>query len=207
MKRCIVIGSMPVEINLKDIIKAEDFIFCADGGYLQAEKQGVVPHIIVGDFDSAPQPQNTSAQIVKLPVVKDDTDSYFIAKEIIKKGFDTALFFGMTGGRADHTFANIQMLKFLAENGVKASLKDKNSSYTVVKNSTITLENTENCYFSVFSLDETACGVTEKGGKYEIENATLSNSFPIGVSNEFIGSNVEISVEKGSLLIITARKD
>ena len=207
MKRCIVIGSMPVETELKSIVLSDDVIYCADGGYIEAQKQGITPHIIVGDFDSSPQPYDLSAEIVKLPVVKDDTDTYYIARQIVKSGFTSAVFLGVTGGRPDHTFANIQMLKFLAENGVEAKIVDKNSTYTVIKNSEITLPPQENCYFSVFSLDEKSNGVSEYGGKYELSDVELTNDFPIGVSNEFMGKPVTISVEEGSLLIITTKKD
>ena len=139
MKRCIVIGSMPVEIDLNSIIKTDDFIFCADGGYLQAQKHGVTPHVIVGDFDSSPQPQNTTAVIEKLPVEKDDTDTYHIARQIVRDGFTHAVFCGVTGGRLDHTFANIQMLKFLAEQGVEAVIVDKTTQMRVVKDASFTL--------------------------------------------------------------------
>ncbi|MBP1550751.1 MAG: thiamine diphosphokinase [Oscillospiraceae bacterium] len=207
MKRCIVIGSMPVNFDLKSIVTPDDFIFCADGGYLQAQKQGIEADVIVGDFDSAPQPQNCTAKIEKLPVIKDDTDTYHIARQVIKDGFTHAVFCGVTGGRPDHTFANIQMLKFLAQNGVNAQIMDKNSCYTVIKDGKIELPAKDNCYFSVFSLDEKCTGVSETGGFYEIENAELTNDYPIGVSNEFIGKPVTISVKKGSLLIITTGKD
>lgn len=207
MKRCIVIGSMPVEIDLNSIIKTDDFIFCADGGYLQAQKQGVTPHVIVGDFDSSPQPQNTTAVIEKLPVEKDDTDTYHIARQIVRDGFTHAVFCGVTGGRLDHTFANIQMLKFLAEQGVEAVIADKTTQMRVVKDASFTLPVMENSYFSVFSLDEKCTGVSETGGKYQLCNVELTNSFPIGVSNEFCGKDVTISVKKGSLLVITTGKD
>lgn len=207
MKRCIVIGSMPVDVDLKSIVTPEDFVFCADGGYLQAQKQGVEADVIVGDFDSSPQPHSSNAKIEKLPVIKDDTDTYHIARQVIKDGFDEALFFGVTGGRPDHTFANIQMLKFLAQNGVKAKIVDKNSTYTVIKDGQAELPAVENCYFSVFALDEKCTGVTETGGFYEIYDAEITNDFPIGVSNEFVGKPVTISVKKGSLLIITTGKD
>lgn len=207
MKRCIVIGSMPVDIYLKSIVEPTDFIFCADGGYLQAQRQGIVPDVIVGDFDSSPQPQNCSAQIIKLPVVKDDTDTYHIARQIVEEGFTHAVFCGVTGGRPDHTFANIQMLKFLAQNGVNAQIIDENSTYTVIKDGSIELPARENCYFSVFALDEKCTGVTETGGFYEIADAELTNDYPIGVSNEFVGKPVTISVKKGSLLVITTGKD
>ncbi len=207
MKRCVVIGSMPVEFELKTIINPDDFIICADRGYLNAQQQGVEPHLIIGDFDSAPQPENTRAEVVILPTVKDDTDSYYIARQIVKEGFTHAVFCGVTGGRPDHTFANIQMLKFLEKNGVKTQIIDKNSTYRVLIDGATVLSPKENCYFSVFSLDEKCTGVSEKGGKYELSNVELTNDFPIGVSNEFAGKPVEITVQKGTVLIITTEKD
>ena len=59
----------------------------------------------------------------------------------------------------------------------------------------------------MFSLDEKCTGVSEKGGKYELSDVELTNDFPIGVSNEFTGNPVTISVKNGSLLIITTKKD
>ena len=44
-------------------------------------------------------------------------------------------------------------------------------------------------------------------GKYELSDVELTNDFPIGVSNEFAGKPVEITVKKGALLIITTKKD
>ena len=207
MKRCIVIGSMPVKFDLRSIIKADDFIVCADRGYINAMQQGVEPHVIVGDFDSAPPPQNTSAKVITLPCEKDDTDSYYIARHIVKDEYTHAVFCGVTGGRPDHTFANIQMLKFMAENGVDTQIVDKDSTYRVLIDGTIVLEPIENSYFSIFSLDEKCIGVSERGGKYQLSDMELTNDFPIGVSNEFVGNSVEITVKKGALLIITTRKD
>lgn len=207
MKKCIVIGSMPVEIDLKELISEEDFVFCADGGYLEAKKQGIEPDFIVGDFDSSPQPENCTAEIIKLPVIKDDTDTYHIARMIVEDNFTHAVFCGVTGGRPDHTFANIQMLKFLSKRGVSAQIVDKNSIYTVITNSKAEFSSKDKCYFSVFSLDEKCTGVTETGGFYEVNNADLTNDYPIGVSNEFIGNPVTVSVKQGSLLIIITGKD
>ncbi|MBR6519331.1 MAG: thiamine diphosphokinase [Oscillospiraceae bacterium] len=207
MKRCIVIGSMPVEFDLNNIITQQDYIVCADRGYLHAKKQNVQPHLIVGDFDSAPPPTDTKAKVITLPTEKDDTDSYYIARQIIKDGYTHAVFCGVTGGRPDHTFANIQMLKFMAKNGVDTVIMDKDSTYTVIIDGTTVLEPQEDRYFSIFSLDEKCIGVSEKGGKYELSHVELTNDFPIGVSNEFAGKPVEITVKKGALLIITTKKD
>jgi thiamine pyrophosphokinase len=57
-------------------------------------------------------------------------------------------------------------------------------------------------YVSVFSLSETSTGVTLKGLKYPLDRATLQNSFPLGTSNEFLGSPASVEVEDGTLLIV-----
>ena len=57
-------------------------------------------------------------------------------------------------------------------------------------------------YSPIFSLNEKAHGVTIRGLKYELEDATLSNAMPVGVSNEFVGVESEVSVKDGTLLLI-----
>jgi thiamine pyrophosphokinase len=56
---------------------------------------------------------------------------------------------------------------------------------------------------SVFALDEEVKGVDEINLKYELSKATLTNCFPLGVSNEFIkGKKAKIKIEEGHLLIV-----
>ena len=38
--------------------------------------------------------------------------------------------------------------------------------------------------------------------KYELDRAEVTNDFPVGVSNEFIGEPASITVENGTLLVI-----
>ena len=38
------------------------------------------------------------------------------------------------------------------------------------------------------------------GMKYPLENAVITNDFPIGISNEFLGEEAEVSVEDGELV-------
>lgn len=55
--------------------------------------------------------------------------------------------------------------------------------------------------FSVFAMCDEAQGVTERGAFYEVEDVSLFNDVPLGLSNEFTGSSVEISVADGDLLV------
>ena len=59
---------------------------------------------------------------------------------------------------------------------------------------------------SVFSARDKAEGVTLKGLKYPLDNATLTNDYPLGVSNEFTGVPAVISVCEGTLIVIWDRR-
>lgn len=208
MKRCVVIGAVEIDFPARKLIKDTDFVICADKGWQNALKAGIKPDMIVGDFDSSPYPENIDASITVLPVVKDDTDTFHIARYIIENGYTDVLLLGLIGGkRIEHTIANIQTLVYFAENRVNATAMDKYSSLMVIKDGSVILPDMPDKFFSIFSMGDRAQGVSIKGAKYPLDDYTITNSFPIGVSNEFIGENIEISVVDGSLLLIITEKD
>ena len=74
-----------------------------------------------------------------------------------------------------------------------------------IKNNSIKIPMKTGFSLSVFSLTEKSEGVYEKGTLYELENAVLTNTFPLGISNEWKDNIAEIGVKNGTLLIITSR--
>ena len=54
---------------------------------------------------------------------------------------------------------------------------------------------------SVFAYGGDAYGVSERGLKYLLDEVTVKQEFPIGVSNEFIGEPAEVEVQRGMLLL------
>ncbi len=208
MKRCVVIGAVEIDFPVENYIRETDFVICADKGWQNAAAHGIKPDMIVGDFDSSPKPENIDADITVLPVIKDDTDTYYVARYAVEHGFTDVLLRGTIGGRRiEHTIANIQTLLYFAKNRVNATAVTRYSQIMVVYNGRITLPDMENKFFSLFSLGDRAEGVSVKGAKYPLDNYTITNFYPIGVSNEFIGENVDISVENGALLLIVSDKD
>ena len=59
--------------------------------------------------------------------------------------------------------------------------------------------------FSVFSAPDASFGLTERGSLYEVENATLRNDVTLGLSNEFVGKPVSISLERGAVVVVLPR--
>lgn len=200
MSVCYIVGAGDCE-KLDFIKNKSDLLIAADAGYMHIIKNGMQPDIVIGDFDSLgriPDAEN----VVRLNPVKDITDMHAAAEEGIKRGFRDFVIYGATGGRFDHTFANIQLIASLSQKGFAASIADGDRIITAVTDSEICFDSSKKGFISVFSHTDKSEGVFEKGLKYILENASISNSFAIGVSNEFIGEESFISVKKGTLIII-----
>ena len=180
---------------------SNDFVIAADAGLCYLEQCGITANLVIGDFDSLknlPTHPNTMA----LSSEKDDTDMLAAVREGIKAGYSVFHIYCGTGGRIDHTIANLQALAYLAQNGMQGFLLDKDSVMTAITNQKITFDKIPSGYISVFSYTEKSEGVYLQGLKYELNNATLTNTFPLGVSNEFIGKESSVSVAAGTLLIV-----
>ena len=179
----------------------EDIVICADGGCAIAEKYGIKPHYVMGDFDSLGYVPN-GENVAVFPSQKDDSDMALAVKYGFEKGYSVFHIWGGIGGRLDHTLANIQLLSYIADRGGKGILFGNGSILTVLKNSETTL-NGEG-YISIFSLSDKSEGVTLKGLKYALDNGELSNSVSLGLSNEFLDSKTpaKISVKNGTILIV-----
>ena len=54
----------------------------------------------------------------------------------------------------------------------------------------------------MFAWTEKAEGVTLRGLKYPLENATLTNNFALGVSKSFAEETATVSVDHGTLLVM-----
>lgn len=208
MKRCVIIGAVEIDFPVRNMIKDTDFVICADKGWQNAAKAGIRADMIIGDFDSSPYPENSDAAVTVLPVVKDDTDTFHIARYIVENGYTDVLMLGLIGGkRIEHTIANLQTLVYFAHNRINATAMDRYSTIMVIHNGSISLPDMPHKFFSLFSMGDRAAGVSIKGAKYPLDNYTITNSFPVGVSNEFIGETVDITVSDGDLLLIITDKD
>ncbi len=213
--KCVIISAgsfTPVDIPLYE----GDYCIACDAGFKYAQDLGILPDLIVGDFDSAAEmgpefvngireiAETDPDRIVKLNVKKDDTDTIKAVKIGLAKGYKKFFLYGATGGRRlDHTLANIQTLLFIKHAGGKGYIMDSDRMLMVAENETIEFNVGNTGYISIFSLSEVSRGVTLKGLMYEIDNGEIRNDFPLGVSNEFIiDEAARVTVLDGTLLIV-----
>ena len=183
-----------------------DFVIAADGGFGYLTAQGIRADLVVGDFDSlGTLPEH--ANVIRLEKEKDETDTLAALMIGLKRGFRLFHIHGGTGGREDHTLANLQSLVYLSKREAIGFLYGRDTVMTAITSSSLGLPAELSGYLSVFAHSDRASGVDLEGLKYELRNAELTNEFPLGVSNEFVGKGSRIRVREGTLLVVFPRDE
>ncbi len=209
--RCFIIPAY-IEGSLSELMDPApgDLVICADGGYEHALKEGIRPDVFVGDLDSyrgALPDEESGIEIIRLPAVKDDTDTEICVREALKRGCRDIVIVGGLGGRFDHTVANIQTLaRALDEAECSISINSKNNYVTLIGPcAEYRVKRVPGCKLSLLSFSDKCTGVSASGVFYPLKDAVLTNSYPLGVSNEFTDEFAVISVGSGRLLVIVSR--
>ena len=185
---------------------APDYVIAADGGASLLCEFDVLPRLFVGDLDSLGE-KPIGCECLIHPTEKDDTDMALALSEGMSRGYRDFVVIGGLGGRLDHTLANLQTALSASRAGARAIFLGRRQNMTVITDGKIDFPPVERGYVSVFALSEEAKGVTLRGLKYSLEDATLTQDRPLGVSNEFVGKPAQVSVEHGSLAIVWENSD
>lgn len=196
-------GDFEISGTLK--ISSCDVIMCADKGLNHAKKLGIAPDIVVGDFDSYKDKLPENTEIFYSIPEKDDTDTMLAVKIALERGAEKIIIHGALGGRFDHTFANIQTLLYIYEHGCCAEIEDYSNVMTVCGEGEHFFKLWNGWYFSVFALTEKLEIESMNGVKYPLENYCITNSFPLGVSNEITDNAAVLKISKGTALIIRSK--
>lgn len=206
-KTALLLGGGPLSAyaRLRQRLTGEQFalIICADSGIRHAAPLGVAPTHIVGDFDSAGpgwEQLSGTAAVHRFSADKDKTDLHLAAELALAAGASRLVIAGATGGRLDHMLGNVLLLPEFAALGVEARLLDDFGEAWVAP---------QLCRFhaacgqtvSLLPLTERVTGVTVRGLRYELDDATLAWGMTLGISNEGRGGVAEVRYQEGTLLI------
>ena len=203
--RAVIIGNGAIENYdiIKQKLRKDDYIICADGGYNHSKKLGVKPSVVIGDMDSIGD-NDYDGEIINLPVKKDFTDSEVCVKYILLKHFDEVMMLGFTGKRQDHAISNMLLLKQFADAETKAYIVDEyNEIYCT--NSENTIYGKKGDIVSIIPIMGNLCGVTTKGLGYPLNDETLVFGETRGVSNFMTSDKCTITIQSGFGFIIKAR--
>lgn len=198
---CLIISGAPECYFPVSFTKA-DFVIACDAGYIHAQRADIVPDVIIGDFDSYLGDLPGGVEIIRTKPEKDDTDTMMALKLAIRRGYRRIMLVGALGGRIDHMLANISLIAFAATKGADLQIVDGHHQIFAVRDGKRRVPRSSWRNLSVFAFDTECTGVTLRGVKYLLEGAVLTNTFALGVSNEFTEDIAEISVESGILIVV-----
>lgn len=207
-KHAVILSAAPITPAMAAYVQPGDTIAACDAGYRNAALLGLVPDLLVGDFDSAPRPRTDQRTIV-LPRVKDDTDTHYTARLLCRQGYTRITMLGCLGGaRMEHSLANISTALYLSKCGVEVILASERSELHILSpGHPLVLPRKDWKYLSIFPLEGTLSGVVLKGVSYPVENADFQADYPIGVSNEFTAPQACLQSGAGFGLVVLTRAD
>lgn len=206
-KRCVIIGAAPIQTGASHITPDDHVIVC-DGGLAYAQAAQIPFHVLLGDFDSWTQPiPEGNFETIKLPTEKDDTDLMFAVKLAVSRGYTNFLLLGVLGGRSDHFLGNLAVGTYIARQGGFCALLGDGEVIYVLHNNSLTLTPRVGTTVSVLPLGNELRHVTLTGLYYPLEDATLTNDFPLGVSNKITQDQINpvIHIGEGTAAIIISQ--
>jgi thiamine pyrophosphokinase len=202
-------GSMTNTGLIREYLAEDGVLIACDSGLNYVFAEGLIPDIILGDFDSVNKEilnfyKNKGCEIVTYPVKKDNTDTELGIFEAEKRGADDIVLLAASGSRLDHTIANIHILVPLVKKGLRARLIDEHNILEPITDR-LTFENLNGSYVSLLPLTESACKVTTYGFEYPLDNAEVTMGTSLTVSNVIVRDDAWVSVKGGVLISIVAR--
>lgn len=198
-------GNPPKRERVLKFITKNTAIFCADGGTVYALDLGLKPDVVIGDFDSLRKQRVESLkkqniQMKAFSAEKDETDSELVLQYAIEQGFTELIIFGWMGTRFDHVFADLTLFAE-QKRDIQITIVEPEQTIYIVKSS-ISLSGKKGEYVSLIPFKGDVSGVSTKGLKWKLNNEILYFGKTRGISNEFIGKTVTISIKRGVLLVI-----
>ncbi len=204
-KRALIIGngkSIPKREMEYLISKGFDFLIAADGGANTTFRMGIVPNLIIGDFDSIREDVRefySDKTILKNVKRQSDTDIEKAIKYAIGEKFSSAMLVGASGDRLDHSFCNIgNLLKY----------KEKINLYLIHEKTFVSVINSSCCFpaqigetISLYGIDEKTL-ITTSGLKFSLENEPLPFGVRGGTSNKAVSDEVCININKGKVIVM-----
>lgn len=204
MKTCALVGSSQfnaAHFQELDAAGVFDYVIAVDGGFASLEAIGRKPDMALGDFDSLGYIPK-GLRVAQFSSHKDKSDMELALDRARSMRYDEVYVYGGLGRRLDHTLANLQLFALYSEKGLFVTAVDEDTSVVFITGpDTFEMPAVEAGTVSVFSMNDRAEGVFERGLAYELDDAVLTNRTSLGLSNELIGEAVMIGVEKGTIAI------
>jgi thiamine pyrophosphokinase len=198
-------GDVLSKAKIAPLLREKPFIICADGGANKARLLGIRPHAIIGDLDSiSSRTRKHFSRVETIHIAgQESTDLEKALDFLLKLLIPSATVVGATGGRPDHSLANLSILKKYHKR-IRLLFSDPFCDIRII-DSKIVFEAMVGSVISLMPLNRCE-GIQTIGLKYSLNNESLDLGEREGTSNVVTSSPVKITVKKGSLLLFIVKK-
>ncbi|MCP8970179.1 thiamine diphosphokinase [Ectobacillus ponti] len=182
----------------------------ADRGVYHLLQLGIQLAAAFGDFDSVTDQElswmQKRSELQLLPREKDETDLEIALGWALAQKPAGIRIFGATGGRLDHSLANIQLLVRGLEQGVPITLADRQNELSLRQAGRHTIQRDDAFpYVSFLPFTGVVEGLTLEGFKYPLTAAAIRPGSTLCVSNELAAEKGTFSFESGILMVVRSR--
>lgn len=198
MKPALLILNGPVAnaAAVKRRAAAVNFVVCADGGARVAQRLGLRPQVVIGDFDSLPRPLPKWKGTTWLFDGDEDRSDFEKALRFLQEGgVGQVWVVGLWGGRPDHQLVNLAVFESWSK---RLALAAVDPGWAVVAGKgRHKIPCPAGATLSLIPAGPWAM-VSAAGLKYPLRRTRLARSSR-GLSNRAVASPVELEVHSGSV--------
>ncbi len=189
------------------------FLIAADRGLTFLDRNGIVPDLIVGDFDSVKEgyeeeylSAHPEVEVHRFNWEKDMTDTEIAAVEAADRGCRRVDILGATGSRFDHMLGAVQVISLLLDRGVRGQIIDPCNRISIHEKN-IKIRKTEQWgkYVSFFSWGKDVDKVRMTGFHFTIKDTGITSSGTLTVSNQIEEDYAEVTFPEGRLVMVESK--
>lgn len=183
-------------------LPSSSLVVAADGGAQVALRLGLQVDILVGDLDSADAVAIAEAgEVRRHHVDKDETDLELALATVVGAGISSATVIATLAGRVDHALGNLLVAASDQWSSLQIDLRVDYARGWVVRD-TRCFSGQVGDTVSLLAVGGPALGVTTRGLRWQLNNATLEPGLGVGLSNRLNGTVAEVDVSSGTLLVL-----
>ncbi len=201
-------GQLADVTGARQHVRAGDWVICADGGARHARAMGLVPDVVVGDFDSIDpdlraELEAAGARFEVYPARKDETDLELALRLAVAGGATEIDVLAVLGGRLDQSLANLLLLARPEWASAKVRVIEGNEvAWPVRGGQTTTVTGAVGDTLSLVPLTPTVTGVTLEGVEWPLHDATLRFGSTWTISNALSAPTARLQVGEGLVLVV-----
>ena len=203
MRTVIISGSPDADLELiKQTVRSDDLVICADLGLRHALDAGVHIDLAVGDLDSFEGELPCGLPVIRLRRDKDFSDTHEAARLALDRGADEIVVLCALGARLDHAFSNLSTLAQLATLGVNARIISASETVYILDRGEHRFDDLCGRTFSVFAFGCETAVLSYTGARYPLDRGVLKATEPMGLSNVFEEPHACITVHSGTVMAV-----